>query len=86
MSSGISREGLIRQLEVLELDWGDEEDAIALVDILVPAFDPQQVFTLLFFHCPWLDATPVHAIEKGRAREVFQMARGMVATRERAVA
>lgn len=74
----ITRSCVLHQLNALKLDWGDEEDAIELVDLLCKAFSPQQVLTLIFFHCSSLGTTPLLAVEQGRVRDVFKFARALV--------
>lgn len=79
----ITRESLIAILEDFDLDWGDEEDAVELVDMLLKTYKAEGVYTWLFFHNSILHATPLYMLEMGKAREVFVEARrltGMVAT------
>ena len=75
----MTREELIRQLQAADLDWGDEEDAVVLVDLMLEVYTEWETYTFLFFHCSWLGATPLFALEQGRARDVFSVARSMVA-------
>lgn len=77
--AGMSRDEVVEQVQYLNLDWGDEEDSVGIVDLLCKAFSPQDVFTLLFFHCAALGATPMHAVEQGRARDVIVFCRSLVA-------
>jgi hypothetical protein len=75
----LSRDGLLAQVKSVKLDWPDDEDAEQLVDLLCKKFTPQQALTLIFFHCSSIGTTPLLAIQDGRARDVFQFARALVA-------
>jgi hypothetical protein len=77
--AGVTRETLIEALGKLELDWGDEEDAVELVALLLQTYKPEGVYTWLFFHNNRLGATPLYLLEMGRAREVFIEARRLTA-------
>lgn len=74
----ITREYLIGTLEGMGLDWGDEEDAVALVDVLLETYSPDGVYIWLFFHNSTLGGTPLHLLELGRQREVLLEARRLV--------
>lgn len=77
----LTRATVVEELERLELDWGDQEDAVALVDLLLQAFTPAGAYIWLAFYWEPLDGTPVAMLEQGRAREVFREARRIVEER-----
>lgn len=78
MASTLSREQIIDELAQLELDWGDEEDAELLVDLLLRRYRPFEVLTWLLFLCDELGGTPIELLTEGRGREVFREARQLV--------
>lgn len=75
-----TRESLITMINKLELEWGDEEEAHDLVDLLLQTYTPLEAATWIMFRCEDLLATPIYLIERGKTREVFQYARRMVET------
>lgn len=77
----LTRATVVEELESLGLDWGDQDDAVALVDVLLAVFTPAGAYIWLAFYWEPLDGTPVVLLEQGRAREVFREARRIVGER-----
>jgi hypothetical protein len=75
----LTRQDVALTLERLDLDWGDEDDAKCLLDLLLERYTPTQAMTWLCWRSEELGETPLSALSKGAARDVFRVARGMVA-------
>lgn len=67
----ITREQIMSRLLELDLDWGDEEDAGELVDLLLSVFTPLLAWTWLCFWCDELCGSPLSALMAGQGRLVF---------------
>lgn len=74
-----TRGDVLELLERQDLDWGDEEDAEALLDLLLGRFSPAEVGSFLMFYNYELRGTPLDLLSQGRSRQVFIHARRMVA-------
>lgn len=74
-----TRETLLKEVSRCGLDWGDEDDAAELVDVLLETFTPLEAQTWLFMHDPELDGIPMAELEVGRGRAVRLRARRIVA-------
>lgn len=74
----IDREFIVEALTLMRLEWGDEAEAIDLVDLLLQQFNPFSAWAWLLFHCNDLGGTPLAMIQEGRSREVVVYARTMV--------
>lgn len=74
----LTREQVIDELGKLELDWGDEEDAVELVDLLLHRYTATEAITWLYWHNEQLGGSPLSLLERGKSREVFVEARGLV--------
>lgn len=74
----LDRDDLVERLALMSLDWGDEEEAIDLVDVLLRRFSVKDAWCWILFRCPDLDGTPLDLIQQGRSRDVLLYARGMV--------
>jgi hypothetical protein len=74
----MTREEIRERLDDL-VEWGDAENANDLIDLLLERFDLEGIYTWLFFHSTQLGGTPLHLLEEGRSRPVFQEARRLVA-------
>lgn len=74
-----TRESLMKDISRAGLEWGDEEDAAGLVDVLLEGFTPLQAQTWLFLHDSELGGTPLIILEEGRYRDVVRRARFLVA-------
>lgn len=79
----LSRQQVLDRLAELELEWGDEDDAGTLVDLLLEVFSPMMAWTWLCFWWAPLGGLPLEVLEQGRGRDVFIEARRLV--RERVV-
>lgn len=75
-----TKQDLIDGLERLDLDWGDEDDAKSLVEVILERYSPLDAWTWMAWIHPDLGVSPLEALRSGRSREVFMLARGMVAT------
>lgn len=75
----LSRERIEEILNNLALDWGVDEDASALLDILLESYSLDGAYTWLFFHNRNLGGTPLMLLEIGKHRLVFTEARALVA-------
>jgi len=78
MSQPPSRRSILDALSRLDLEWGVDEDAEDLADLLLRVYTPAEAMSWMFFHDPDLDGTPVALLQQGRSRDVFQAARRMV--------
>lgn len=74
----MSRERITAILNDL-VEWADAEDADMLIDLLLETTDLNGAYTWLFFHNSELGGTPLHLMEGGYSRLVFQEARKLVA-------
>lgn len=80
LSVSLTRDEVVARLERLDLDWGDQDDAESLVDLLLERFTPTEAASWMLWSQTELDGrTPLYLISSGRSREVFKMARRMVA-------
>jgi len=75
LTDQVTRESLIAELRSLDLDWGDEEDLIILVDDLLKRFTPLGAWTWLAFWDEDLGGIPIVLVRDGRARDVIVRAR-----------
>lgn len=74
----ISRQQIEEILTNLDLDWGVDEDASILIDILLEAFTLKEAATWLFFFDITLGETPLLLMINGGTRAVFVEARARV--------
>jgi hypothetical protein len=74
----ITREDIREALGHLSLEWGVEEDADVLIDLLLEAYTLEGAWTWLSFHNRHLGGTPLVLLEQGSARAVFREARRLV--------
>jgi hypothetical protein len=74
----VSKETLIQELEHMDLDWGDEEDAKDLVALLLERYTVTLAWTWLAWHNERLGGMPIVLLQEGRGREVFAEARRVV--------
>jgi hypothetical protein len=79
--SRVTRADVIKELSRLGLEWGDEEDAETLVDVLLEVYTPGLAMTWLFFWDVDLHGIPLDLLQDGRTREVFRAARREVDAR-----
>lgn len=79
----LSRQQVVEAIGRLELEWGDEEDASALVDLLLEAHTTVGAMSWLCFWSDSLGGVPLELVAKGRSRDVFREVRGMVEARSR---
>lgn len=75
----ITRPEIEKVLANLDLEWGVDEDAASLLDILSEAFTLQQAYSWIFFHNCHLGGVALHMLELGQHRPVFAEARKLVA-------
>lgn len=61
-----------------DCDWGVDEDAAILIDILLQTFTLESVATWIFFYNTELHAVPLFLLEQGHYRDVFREARRLV--------
>lgn len=80
MTFGISRDDIIEVLAKMDLEWGVDEDAEMLIDVLLGRYEILEAYTWVFFYNPDFGTSPLTMLEMGRSREVFQAARGLVAS------
>lgn len=79
MAADLDRDGVVEALHQMDLEWADEEDATALVDLLLRRLSPLDVITWIVWPNRGLDdAPPLSLLKDGRSREVFKAAREMV--------
>ena len=81
IASDLTRQDVVEDLLKLDLDWGDEEDAVRLVDVLLEVLTPAGAYIWLAFWDRELDGIPLAKIAEGRSRDVFRAARVLVARR-----
>lgn len=62
----------------MQLDWGEEEEMIDLVDLLLTYFTPLSAWSWMLFPCAGLGDTPIYLIQEGRGRKVVRYARKMI--------
>lgn len=74
----IGRDDMVEMLDLMGLEWGDEETAVELVDLLLQRFNGTGAWCWMLFRCHALDGTPLDLIQQGKSREVFRYARQMV--------
>lgn len=70
----LARDDVVVELAMLDLEWGDLEDAEALVDLLLRTCTPGGAMIWLCFWDQDLGGVPLELLERGRGREVFQSA------------
>lgn len=73
----MTRDELVEEIRQARLEWGDEEDAIDLADVLLTRYSPFEAFTWLGFYDAELDGTPLALLGEGKSRDVFQRARAL---------
>lgn len=71
----ITKAQLVDELAKLELDWGDEEDLVALVDSLLLVHSPLMAWSWLCWYHNELGGVPIVLIKTGRVRDVCAAAR-----------
>jgi hypothetical protein len=72
-----SRAQLISGIKMLELDWGDEEDAEQLADLLLQSYGSVEAWSWMMWPCAALPGarSPLAALRDGMSRDVFVAAR-----------
>jgi hypothetical protein len=65
---------MIVELDNLNLDWGDEEDAKALVELLLQKHTIIGAWTWLMWPDDELYSTPLILLQQGKSRDVFRRA------------
>jgi hypothetical protein len=80
LSIELTRDQVVAELASMDLDWGDEEDATSLVDLLSERFTVTEAWTWIV----WIEVglggrSPLAMLRDGRSREVFALARVVVA-------
>lgn len=74
----ITRADIREALGHLSLEWGDEEDADLLIDLLMESYTLEGAWTWLSFFNLNLNGVPLVLLEQGKAPIVFQEARRLV--------
>lgn len=78
LSIQITSDQLIKMIDNMGLDWGDEDDAHDLVALLLERYTPTEAWTWMCWPCVDLDLfSPITRLRDGRSRDVFAAARAL---------